>query len=130
MKNINSFRAVEKAAKFEIERHIKLLEEGRGDEIVQETRGWDENKEVTFSQRSKENSEDYRYFPEPDLPKVYLHDIFDLDKLREKSSRASVGKERKICVFWFEVRRREVFLSDFEIGRFLKKLQKKFLTKK
>lgn len=82
VKNINSFKAVEKAAKFEIARHIALLEEGRGSEIVQETRGWDENKQITFSQRSKENSEDYRYFPEPDLPKMYLHELFDLEKLK------------------------------------------------
>ncbi|HXK53013.1 MAG TPA: Asp-tRNA(Asn)/Glu-tRNA(Gln) amidotransferase subunit GatB, partial [bacterium] len=49
VKNINSFKAVEKAAEYEIARHIELLEAGRGDEIVQETRGWDENKQITFS---------------------------------------------------------------------------------
>jgi len=52
---------------------IALYEAGRADEIVQETRGWDETKQTTFSQRSKENAHDYRYFPDPDLPKMKLH---------------------------------------------------------
>lgn len=84
VKNINSFRAVERAAEFETKRMIDLLENGKGDEIVQETRGWDENKGITFSQRSKENANDYRYFPDPDLPKLYLHTIFDIEKLKNE----------------------------------------------
>jgi aspartyl-tRNA(Asn)/glutamyl-tRNA(Gln) amidotransferase subunit B len=71
-KNINSFRAVEKAAEYEIIRQIELLEKGQ--EIAQETRGWDDAKQRTFSQRSKENAHDYRYFPDPDLPPVELSD--------------------------------------------------------
>jgi aspartyl-tRNA(Asn)/glutamyl-tRNA(Gln) amidotransferase subunit B len=82
VKNINSFSAVERAAKFEIERMKMLYEAGREAEIVQETRGWDETKQQTFSQRSKENSADYRYFPEPDIPKFYLHEMFNLDELK------------------------------------------------
>lgn len=84
VKNLNSFKVVEKAIRFEIDRMTKLLEEGRGDEIVQETRGWDEEKEVTFSQRRKETSDDYRYFPEPDLPKMKLHEVFDLEKMKKE----------------------------------------------
>lgn len=76
VKNLNSFRAVERAIAFEIERHIELLE--KGEKIVQETRGWDENKESTFSQRVKEDSHDYRYFPDPDLPKIYISEVKDL----------------------------------------------------
>jgi aspartyl-tRNA(Asn)/glutamyl-tRNA(Gln) amidotransferase subunit B len=76
VKNINSFRAMERAAEFEIKRMSKLLDEGKGSEIVQETRGWDENKGSTFSQRKKENANDYRYFPDPDLPKLFLSKIF------------------------------------------------------
>lgn len=70
VKNINSFRAVEKAILYETKRHIELIE--KGEKIAQETRGWDENKEITFSQRLKEDSHDYRYFPDPDLPKLKL----------------------------------------------------------
>src|SRR3989338_6113148 len=81
VKNLNSFRSAERAIKYEIDRMIELCEEGKGSEIVQETRGWDEAKQKTFSQRKKEGAADYRYFPEPDLPKLYLHKAFDLQKM-------------------------------------------------
>lgn len=84
VKNINSFRAMERAAEYEIKRMAKLLDEGKGNEIVQETRGWDENKQSTFSQRAKENANDYRYFPDPDLPKLYLSKVFDIEKMRSE----------------------------------------------
>lgn len=73
VKNLNSFKAVERAIDYEIERQIQVIESGG--EVVQETRGWDENKQKTFSQRKKENSHDYRYFPDPDLPKLRLSEI-------------------------------------------------------
>lgn len=82
VKNLNSFKSVEKAIEFELARMEALYEAGRQDEIVQETRGWDENKQSTFSQRSKENANDYRYFPDPDLPKMQLHSIFDIEKMK------------------------------------------------
>lgn len=73
VKNLNSFRSVERAIAFEIQRQIKLIE--KGGEVVQETRGWNEAKQETFHQRFKEGSADYRYFPEPDLPKLFLSEI-------------------------------------------------------
>jgi aspartyl-tRNA(Asn)/glutamyl-tRNA(Gln) amidotransferase subunit B len=69
-KNLNSFRSVEKAVEYEVTRQIELLE--KGEAVVQETRGWDDAKQRTFSQRSKEDAHDYRYMPEPDVPPVEL----------------------------------------------------------
>ena len=84
VKNINSFRSVERAAEYEIKRMTALWEEGKESEIVQETRGWDEAKQKTVSQRKKEGSADYRYFPDPDLPKMKLHEAFPLEKMKSE----------------------------------------------
>ncbi len=76
VKNLNSFRSVERAIEFEVKRQIEVIE--KGEEIQQATRGWDENKQNTFHQRVKEDGADYRYFPEPDIPKVVLFEMEDM----------------------------------------------------
>lgn len=73
-KNLNSFKSVEKAVLYEVRRQIELLE--KGGEVVQETRGWDDAKQKTISQRTKEDAHDYRYMPEPDVPPVVLDDAY------------------------------------------------------
>lgn len=72
VKNLNSFRSVERAAEYEYKRQVEILE--KGGTVVQETRGWDDAKGATTSQRSKENAQDYRYMPDPDIPPIVLTD--------------------------------------------------------
>jgi len=72
VKNLNSFKSVERAAEYEFRRQVELLE--KGERVVQETRGWDETKQRTSSQRSKEDAQDYRYMPDADIPPIVLTD--------------------------------------------------------
>lgn len=119
VKNLNSFSVVGKAITHELDRMIGLHEAGRADEIVQETRGWDENKQTTYSQRRKENSNDYRYFPDPDIPKFYLHDMFDLKSLKENlpelpwEKRARYQKD-----FGIKDEDIESYVTDQKLGKF------------
>lgn len=96
VKNINSFRAAEKAIDFEINRQIELLE--NGERVVQETRGWDDGKNITISQRVKEGADDYRYFPDPDLPEMIVHGeggLVDLEEIKnDLGEMPNIKKER------------------------------------
>lgn len=78
VKNLNSFKSVEQAITFEIARHIAVLNQGGS--LEQETRGWDEVKQSTYVQRKKETAKDYRYFPDPDIPKFKTTDIEPFNK--------------------------------------------------
>lgn len=80
-KNLNSFRSVEKAVDYEIRRQVERLE--KGERIVQETRGWDDAKQKSFSQRSKENAEDYRYMPDPDIPPIVIEKD-EIERIRKE----------------------------------------------
>jgi aspartyl-tRNA(Asn)/glutamyl-tRNA(Gln) amidotransferase subunit B len=92
IKNMNSIRSVERAVRFEIERQSEALE--RGEELVQETRHWDENRGVTSSLRSKEYAFDYRYFPEPDLPPVEPDEEW-IEKLRAQLPELPAARRKR-----------------------------------
>ncbi len=81
MKNLNSFKAIARAIEGERQRQIELLEEGKP--VTQETRRWDDNKEYSYAMRSKEDAQDYRYFPDPDLAPVHISEAW-LQQIREK----------------------------------------------
>lgn len=74
MKNLSSFKAIARAIEYEARRQAELI--GEGGRVIQETRRWDENKDATFAMRSKENAQDYRYFPEPDIPPLEITDAY------------------------------------------------------
>ncbi len=81
MKNLNSFRAIARAIEGERERQIDLIESGKA--VVQETRRWDDTQETSYAMRSKEDAQDYRYFPDPDLPPLCIDDAW-LERIRER----------------------------------------------
>jgi len=89
---------VERAIAYEVDRQIALIESGG--KVVQETRGWDEAKQETFHQRFKEGSADYRYFPEPDLPKLFLSDVPEFSLSALKASLPELPRER--CARYIE----------------------------
>jgi aspartyl-tRNA(Asn)/glutamyl-tRNA(Gln) amidotransferase subunit B len=105
VKNINSFKAVSGAIEYEIERQTELLE--RGEVIIHETRGWNDEKKKTESQRSKELSHDYRYFPEPDIPPM----TFDEEEILALTAGLPELPEQKRMRFT-----REFNLSDAQVG--------------
>ncbi len=125
VKNLNSFRSAERAIKHECERMIELIENGKGPEIVQETRGWDENKQTTFSQRKKEGSADYRYFPDPDLPKMKLHEAFPLEKMKSELPELPSAKRAQYKNdYGIKDEDIEVYINDIELGSWFEEVAK------
>lgn len=123
VKNINSFKAVEKSIAYEIDRHIDLIE--RGEKIVQETRGFDESTGKTFSQRVKEDSHDYRYFPDPDLPKLFISEIpeFQPDVIKKELPELPWEKrERYKNVFNMKDEDAEMFVVDENFRKFFEEV--------
>lgn len=92
VKNLNSFKAVERAIAYEIARQTEVLESGQ--KVVQETRGWDENKQATVSQRLKESAHDYRYFPEPDIPPFEFSEDY-LESVRRSLPELPQAKKKR-----------------------------------
>ncbi len=105
MKNLNSFRAITHAIEGERERQIDLLESGQ--QVVQETRRWDDTKEYSYAMRSKEDAQDYRYFPDPDLVPVYISDEW-LQQVRESQPEF---REEKM-----ERYKKEFDIPEYDIG--------------
>ena len=89
MKNLNSFKAIAIAIEGERKRQIELLEEGK--KVIQETRRWDDNKESSRAMRSKEDAKDYRYFPDPDLPPVFISDTW-IQEIKDRQPEFKTGK--------------------------------------
>lgn len=115
VKNLNSFKVVEKAILYEIKRQTEALESG--EEVIQETRGWDEKKQATFSQRKKESSHDYRYFPDPDLPKLKISEIPEFQKL-ELPELPWEKRERYKKEYGIKDEDIESYISDKSLGEF------------
>jgi aspartyl-tRNA(Asn)/glutamyl-tRNA(Gln) amidotransferase subunit B len=116
VKNLNSFNSVEKAIMYEVDRHTDML--AKGETILQETRGWNEQKLETFSQRKKENANDYRYFPDPDLPKMYLHEIFDIEKMRSELPELPNVKKEKYLAIGLSEKQIDQLLDDTILGKY------------
>jgi aspartyl-tRNA(Asn)/glutamyl-tRNA(Gln) amidotransferase subunit B len=116
VKNLNSFKVVEKAIEYEIKRQAEFLDEGK--KVIQETRGWDEGRMATFSQREKESAHDYRYFPEPDLPPLEIDAGF-VEKLQgelpelPKEKKERFVKEYNISEYDSEILTRDKKLAEF-----------------
>ena len=97
MKNLNSFKAIARSIEYEARRQIELIEEGK--RVVQETRRWDENKDATFAMRSKENAQDYRYFPEPDIPPMEIGEDY-LERLRKEQPEMAEARMDRYQADW------------------------------
>jgi len=116
VKNLNSFAALRGAIEYEIKRQTEILESG--EKITQETRGWDDAKEISVSQRSKEEAHDYRYFPEPDLPPIETS-IFDIEKMRAELPELPAQKrERFQKEFRLSEKQADLLVQDKPIGDF------------
>ncbi len=92
MKNLNSFHAIERAIAYEAQRQIELIEDG--EKVVQETRRWDDNKGYSYAMRSKEDAQDYKYFPEPDLPPIEISDE-QIEEIKSTMPELPEGKRER-----------------------------------
>lgn len=125
VKNLNSFKSVEKAIAYEIDRQIKLLE--KNEKVVQETRGWDENSQTTYSQRLKESSHDYRYFPEPDLPKLKISEIEEFSKQKLCSTIPELPwdkRNRLMTDFSMTEKEAAIFIESPEVSNYFESVVK------
>jgi aspartyl-tRNA(Asn)/glutamyl-tRNA(Gln) amidotransferase subunit B len=124
IKNLNSFRAVERSIEYEIKRQTEVLNDGG--KIIKETRGWDANKQQTYSQRKKEEAHDYRYFPEPDLPPIDLTKkagMFDIEKIKESIPEMPLHKKyRFINQYKITEENARIFSEDKELANYFEQV--------
>jgi aspartyl-tRNA(Asn)/glutamyl-tRNA(Gln) amidotransferase subunit B len=124
IKNLNSFKAVEKALEYEIERQRKILESGK--KVAQETRGWDPAREITFPQREKEEAQDYRYFPEPDLPPLEITQEM-IEKIRAEIPELPQQKRKRLKrEYGLDEKAIEIFVKDKDFGEYFEKVVSEF----
>ncbi|GBG61353.1 hypothetical protein CBR_g20386 [Chara braunii] len=117
IKNMNSFSAIQKAIDFEIVRQVELLKEGKGDDICQETRLWDEGNQQTIAMRSKEGLADYRYFPEPDLREVVLAEEY-IDRVRQTVPELPHEKRRRYEAAGLSMKDVLVLANDVDVAEY------------
>ncbi len=116
VKNLNSFRSVEGAIDYELKRQQEALEQG--EKIIQETRGWDEAKQITFSQREKESAHDYRYFPDPDLPKLQINEIAEFKNLKTTLPELPWQRRERFLALGLKPEDVEQYLADLPLAQF------------
>ncbi|MDO8593191.1 MAG: Asp-tRNA(Asn)/Glu-tRNA(Gln) amidotransferase subunit GatB [bacterium] len=120
LKNINSFKYMEKAVDYEIKRQIKALADG--EKLIQETRGWNNDKGITFSQRVKETSADYRYFPEPDIPPLKISQTW-IKEIRARLNELPAQKKKRFKdEYLFSDAEAEILTSSADLADFTEKV--------
>ncbi len=122
IKNLNSFRMVERALAFEESRQKEDLEAGK--KIIKETRGWDDKRGFTFPQRNKEIAQDYRYFPEPDLPPFTLSKVFDIDKIKKEIPELPAQKRQRYQEMGIKISDAEILAVDKEMAEYFEGVAK------
>ena len=120
VKNLNSFRIAEQAINYEMKRQKQILDDKK--EVLQETRGWNEAKKATVRQRKKEGSRDYRYFPEPDLPTVYLEDSLIQEIKAEIPELPGQKRERFKKEYSLSEKEIEIFVQDKNLSAYFEKV--------
>ena len=119
IKNLNSLKAVEGSVAFEIGRQVEMLKEGK--KIIQETRGWDDFRNCTFSQREKEEAHDYRYFPEPDIPPLTITKD-EIEKLRRQVGELPAQKRKRLILdYGLDTATAEIFICNRALTNYFEK---------
>ena len=124
IKNLNSFKVVEKAVDFEIKRQEEVIE--AGEKVIQETRGWHDKKEITFSQREKESAHDYRYFPEPDLPPMHFEEDYIINIKNTMPELPEQKRERFKNEYGLDEASIEFFVTNKDLSEYYEKVVSEF----